>query len=94
MFQEGAELVKEFVCDTLGVHRFEARAAVLNGRGNGALLKAGAVQEAVLRKSFQCNGQYVDQLLYTILDEDWRASRSTTSSRRLPAVAAASPWIH
>src|SRR5712664_1688485 len=39
VFQEGAELVLDFAFDTLGVHRLEARCAVLNGRGNGALLK-------------------------------------------------------
>jgi RimJ/RimL family protein N-acetyltransferase len=93
VFEDGAELVKDFVFDTLGVHRLEARAAVLNGRGNGALLKIGAVQEAVLRKSFQCNGQYVDQLLYTILDEDWRASRNRTSCPRLTS-AVPPAWVH
>ena len=75
VFQEGAELVLEFAFDTLNVHRLEARAAVLNGRGNGALLKVGAVQEGVLRKSFLRNGHYLDQVLYAILEEDWRASR-------------------
>ena len=34
VFEEGAELVLDFVFNTLGVHRLEARAAVLNGRGN------------------------------------------------------------
>jgi len=75
VFQEGAELMLEFAFDTLGVHRLEARAAVKNGRGNGALLKVGAVQEAVLRKSFLRDGQYLDQVLYTIIDEDWCARR-------------------
>lgn len=75
VFQEGAELVLEFAFDTLNVHRLEARAAVLNGRGNGALLKVGAVQEGVLRKSFLRNGHYLDQVLYAILEDDWRASR-------------------
>ena len=37
LFQEGAELVLQFVFDTLGAHRLEARAALRNGRGNGAL---------------------------------------------------------
>jgi ribosomal-protein-alanine N-acetyltransferase len=32
LFQESAELVLEFVFDTLGVHRLEARAAVMNKR--------------------------------------------------------------
>jgi ribosomal-protein-alanine N-acetyltransferase len=72
VFQDGAELVLDFAFDTIGVHRLEARAAVLNGRGNGALQKIGAVQECVLRKSFQRNGQYLDQVLYAILDSDRR----------------------
>ena len=75
VFQEGAELVLEFAFDTLNVHRLEARAAVLNGRGNGALLKVGAVQEGVLRKSFQRDGRYLDQVLYAIIEDDWRAVR-------------------
>jgi [ribosomal protein S5]-alanine N-acetyltransferase len=70
VFQEGAELVIDFAFDTIGVNRLEARAAVLNGRGNGALQKVGAVQECVLRKSFLRNGEYLDQVLYAILDSD------------------------
>jgi RimJ/RimL family protein N-acetyltransferase len=62
----------QFAFDTVGVHRLEARAAVRNGRGNGALRKMGAVQEGMLRKSFQKNGEYLDQALWTVLDEDWR----------------------
>src|SRR2546421_5353006 len=55
VFQDGAELLLAFAFDTLDVHRLEARAAVSNGRGNGALLKVGAVREAILRKSFWRN---------------------------------------
>lgn len=77
VFQEGANLVLEFAFETLGVRRLEARAAVKNGRGNGALVKVGAVQECVLRGSFLRNGQYLDQVLYSILDSDWRASSDT-----------------
>jgi ribosomal-protein-alanine N-acetyltransferase len=75
VFEEGAELVLKFTFETLGVHRLEARAAVANGRGNGALLKMGAVQEGILHKSFFNNGAYVDQVLYAILEDDWRAKR-------------------
>ena len=83
VFQDGAELVLDFAFETLGVHRLEARAAVLNGRGNGALQKIGAVQECLLRKSFLRNGQYLDQVLYAILDSDWRESRTMMTT---PAV--------
>src|SRR5450759_2457039 len=40
-FEAGAELVVDFAFDTVGIHRLEARAAVRNGRGNGALRKIG-----------------------------------------------------
>jgi [ribosomal protein S5]-alanine N-acetyltransferase len=73
-FSEGVELVLEFVFETIGVHRLEARAAVRNGRGNGALLKIGAVAEGVLRKSFLRNGEYLDQVLYAIVEDDWRGA--------------------
>lgn len=73
VFREGAELLVTFAFDTVGVHRLEARAAVRNGRGNGALRKIGAVQEGLLRKSFLKDGEYLDQALWTILDEDWKA---------------------
>ncbi len=82
VFAESAQLVIEFAFETLGVHRLEARAAVLNGRGNGALLKMGAVQECVLRRSFVHNGQSLDQVLYAILEDDWRAMKAPAPVRR------------
>jgi RimJ/RimL family protein N-acetyltransferase len=81
MFLDGAKLVVDFAFDVVGAHRLEARAAVANGRGNGALRKVGAVQEGVLRKSFLRNGQYLDQTLWTILDDDWRRGKSVWVSQ-------------
>ena len=78
VFSDGAQLVLEFAFDTMGVHRLEARAAVANGRGNGALRKVGAVQEGVLRRSFLRNGQYHDQALWSILADEWRGTNTTT----------------
>jgi len=80
IFHESAELVLEFAFDTVGTHRLEARAAVKNGRGNGALRKLGAVQEGVLRKSFRCNGEYLDQVLYGIVEDDWREARASRTA--------------
>jgi RimJ/RimL family protein N-acetyltransferase len=76
LFVDGAKMVVNFAFDEIGTHRLEARAAVANGRGNGALRKIGAMQEGVLRKSFLRNGEYLDQTLWTILDEDWRRAKS------------------
>ena len=75
VFMDGARMVIDFAFNTIQTHRLEARAAILNGRGNGALRKIGAMQEGILRKSFLRNGEYLDQALWTILDEDWRQQR-------------------
>ena len=78
IYPEAAALVLDFVFDTLGAHRVEARAALMNGRGNSALLKMGAVREGMLRKSLLIDGRYIDQVLYAIVDDDWRARRVPT----------------
>jgi RimJ/RimL family protein N-acetyltransferase len=77
VFIDGARLILDFAFDVIGARRLEARAAVANGRGNGALRKVGAVQEGVLRRSFLRHGQYHDQVLWGILAEDWRLQRQS-----------------
>ena len=78
---EGARLVLDFVFEVMRVHRVEARAAVRNGRGNGALRKIGAVQEGVLRRSFLRNGEYLDQVLWSIVNEDWLQAKAVWGPR-------------
>jgi RimJ/RimL family protein N-acetyltransferase len=75
LFLTAAPAVVDFVIDTLGVNRLEARSSVLNVRGNGALRKLGAVPEALLRKSFLKDGEYQDQALWAITADDWRLLR-------------------
>lgn len=81
-FVEAARMVVDFAVDTLGVHRLEARSAVANGRGNGALRKVGAVHEGVLRRAFHKDGRVMDQALWSILADDWRQARA----RRIPFI--------
>ena len=76
IFIEAAHLMVQFVFDVIGAHRLEARAAVRNGRGNGALRKLGATQEGLLRRSLPRNGEYLDQVLWTILANEWRTLRA------------------
>ena len=83
IFIEAARLVVDFGVDVVGIERLEARAAVANGRGNGALRKLGAVQEGLLRRSFLRNGVYHDQVLWGILAEDWRMQRQPQGSASL-----------
>lgn len=75
IFETAADLVLEFAFNTLGVQRLEARSVIANGRGNGALRKMGAVCEGVLRRSLLKNGEYHDQHLWSILENEWRSDQ-------------------
>ena len=81
LFVKGAERALEFTFDIVHAQRLEARAAVKNGRGNGALRKIGAVQEGILRKSLLRGGVHHDQSLWTILQEDWYRAKAVWGSK-------------
>jgi ribosomal-protein-alanine N-acetyltransferase len=72
LFAESASLLLEFGFESLGAMRLEARAAVGNVRGNGALRKLGAVPEGLLRQCFMTDGEYRDHVLWALLAKDWR----------------------
>jgi RimJ/RimL family protein N-acetyltransferase len=76
LFIAAARLTVDFAFETIGVYRLEARAAVGNGRGNGALAKIGAVKEGLLRRSFLRHGQYHDQALWSMVRDDWRRAKA------------------
>jgi RimJ/RimL family protein N-acetyltransferase len=74
LFLASARTTIDFAFQHTGVNRLEARAAVENGRGNGALRKLGAVREMVLRGSLLKDGRYLDQSLWSIVASDWYQS--------------------
>jgi len=80
VFGAAASLALDFAFRTLETHRLEARASLQNGRGQGALLKLGAVKEGVLRKALRRGDEVLDQALYTILADEWRDRRSAPSA--------------
>jgi len=71
LFLASSRMTLDFAFRHTAVNRLEARAVVQNGRGNGALRKLGAVQEGVLRGSLVKNGKYLDQIMWSILSQDW-----------------------
>jgi RimJ/RimL family protein N-acetyltransferase len=75
-FQEGARGVIDFAFGVVGVHRLEARSIATNARGNAALRKMGALQEGTLRRSFVRDGRYFDQILWSIVKDDWRQTHA------------------
>ena len=81
LFIEAARLVGSFVFGSIGAYRLEARVLLQNGRANGALRKLGAVQEGVLRRSVRRDGEYFDQVLWSILKEDWGEHWVSTAAR-------------
>jgi RimJ/RimL family protein N-acetyltransferase len=81
IFIEAARLAGSFVFGTLGTHRLEARVLLQNGRANGAMRKLGAVQEGILRRSIRHAGEYFDQVLWSILKEDWGDHWVSTAPR-------------
>jgi RimJ/RimL family protein N-acetyltransferase len=81
VFLEAARLIGSFTFGTIGTHRLEARVLLQNGRANGALRKLGAVQEGILRRSIRRGGEYVDQVLWSVLREDWGDHWVSTSAR-------------
>jgi RimJ/RimL family protein N-acetyltransferase len=83
IFVDSGQLVVDFAVETIKVGRLEARACVANGRGNGALRKLGAVQEGVLRRSFLKNGEFLDQMLWSILAEEWQQAKALWFSGRV-----------
>jgi len=80
-FLEAARLAGSFAFGTLNSHRLEARVLLQSGRGNGALRKLGAVQEGVLRRSIRRGGDYFDQVLWSLLKEDWGDHWVSTAPR-------------
>jgi len=86
VFEQSAALVMEFAFERVRVHRLEARCAVKNARGSKALLKVGAVPEGILRKAFIADGEHLDQVLYAIVEHDWRACRDRARAARLTLV--------
>jgi ribosomal-protein-alanine N-acetyltransferase len=82
VFQASARAVLAFTFAVLGTIRVEARSSIQNGRGNGALQKLGACREGTLRKSFLKEGIYHDQVLWSIVADDWWAWMCTAPPAR------------
>ncbi len=81
IFLESARLIGSFVFGSIGVHRLEARVLQSNGRAMGALRKLGAVQEGVLRRAVRRGDAYFDQVLWSVIREDWSDQPASVSAQ-------------
>jgi RimJ/RimL family protein N-acetyltransferase len=71
-FADAAQAVAGYAFDHIGVHRLEARASMMNGRGNGVLQKLGARPEGALASAFARDGRYDSRFLWGLHVDDWR----------------------
>ena len=80
LFLASARMTLDFAFQNTAVNRLEARAVVQNARGNGALRKLGAVQEGVLRGSLLKDGKFLDQIMWSIIGQDWFQAKAVWSA--------------
>jgi RimJ/RimL family protein N-acetyltransferase len=71
LFLPAARLLLDFAFGVVGVTRLEARAVSTNVRGNSVLRKLGAKREGTLRQGFRRDGTCTDQIMWSILADDW-----------------------
>ena len=80
LFLASAKMTIDFAFQNTALNRMEARAVVQNSRGNGALRKLGAVQEGVLRGSLLKDGKFLDQIMWSIVAQDWFQAKAVWSA--------------
>ena len=78
LFKAGVAPFLQFVFETVGVHRLEARAMAANVRANAVLRRAGWTEEGHLHRSFLLGGKYHDDLLWALLSDDWRRQQAAS----------------
>jgi len=87
-FEQSARLALDFAFGTLGVERLEARAVRSNERAQQALRRLGAKAEGILRHGFKHKSGWVDQVMWSVLSDEWRSrdtsARSTCPEERRP----------
>ena len=73
VFAEAADLLVEFGFTTLCIDRLEARIALRNRRGHGAVRKLGALPGATLFTSSETGVPRDPELVWTLCKDDWQS---------------------
>jgi RimJ/RimL family protein N-acetyltransferase len=75
--EEAAQAVLRLGFEELGLHRISAVCIAGNDRSARLLTRLGMRQEGHLRDSVLFKGAWEDQLLFSVLDTEWRARTAT-----------------
>lgn len=67
------EVTRDFAFEELKLHRLELDVFSFNPRAEKTYLKAGFKREGVLRDAIIYDDKYADDILMSILEDEWRA---------------------
>jgi RimJ/RimL family protein N-acetyltransferase len=84
---EGAALMLRLGFEELDLHRIVGRLDARNAASARVLERLGMRREAHLRENEHVKGEWVDELVYAILVDEWRAGRGPTAppGERVPS---------
>ena len=72
------EITRDFAFEELKLHRLALDVYAFNTRAERTYLKAGFKREGVLRDAVMDGSQYADDILMTILEDDWRKIKESS----------------
>ena len=72
---DALDLLLAYAFDHLGLHRVELQYVAFNRRAREAYDKCGFVEEGRRREAVFIRGEWVDSVMMSILDREWRARR-------------------
>lgn len=67
------ETARDFAFEALKLHRLELDVYSFNPRAENVYLKAGFRREGIRREAVFLDGQYADDILMSILEDEWKA---------------------
>lgn len=79
---EAARAMIWFGFDTLGLHRIYARCDVRNTSSAKVMERLGMRREAHFRQHVRVKGSWDEELIYAILEDEWRALRTASPLRQ------------
>ncbi|HWT13414.1 MAG TPA: GNAT family protein [Allosphingosinicella sp.] len=74
--REAVAALIDLLIESHAVHRFVGVAASANRASRSVLEALGFRQEGSFRRSFWCNGEWLDDSYYALLAEEWRQRRA------------------
>ncbi|MFX1514738.1 MAG: GNAT family N-acetyltransferase [Promethearchaeota archaeon] len=82
LMTEALEAFIRFGFEVMNLNRIEATTNVKNERSRKVLTRLGFVQEGILRQKYRFRGNYSDEIIFSILREEWKTRVMQKSQER------------